>query len=98
MDLSDFYTACESITDEKYLARVDSIMHDYKQIGRDIKPDYKQSRYFKNTYLKDARESSADRKSRIIYVPDDEHMHDWCVIYPDKTEIDRVMISASSDH
>lgn len=97
LDLSDFYTDCESISDERYLARVDSIMHEYKQIGRDIKPDARQKRYFKNTYLKNARESSKDRKSRIIYVPDDEHMDDWCVIYPDKRDVDRVITSASND-
>lgn len=97
MDLSDFYTACESIDDETYLARVDSIMSDYKQIGRDIKPDHKQARYFKNTYLKNARESSRDRKTRIIYVPDEDHLDDWCVVYPDSKRIDRVIISASND-
>jgi len=97
VDLSDFYTACESIENETYLARVDSIMSDYKQIGRDIKPDYKKARYFKNTYLKNARESSRDRKTRIIYVPDADHLDDWCVVYPDSKHIDRVIISASND-
>jgi hypothetical protein len=96
-DLSDFYTDCESISNETYLARVDSIMSKHKQIGRDIKPDYKQSQYFKNTYIAKARESSRDRKTRIIYVPDKEHMDDWCVVYPDKKQIGRVIISASND-
>ena len=97
VDLSDFYTACESIGGETYLARVDSIMSDYKQIGRDIKPDYKQAQYFKNTYLQHARESSRDRKTRIIYVPDADHLDDWCVVYPDNKHIDRVIISAEND-
>lgn len=97
LDLSEFYTDCESIDGEKYLTRVDSIMNDYEQIGRDIRPDRKQAQYFKNTYITHARESSTDRRKRIIYVPDDEHMDDWCVIYPDKAHIDRVIISASND-
>ena len=98
VDLSEFYTACESIDDEKYLAKAGMIMKDYKLVGKDIRPDYKQSLYFKNAYIKHARESSKDRKSRMIYIPDDEHMKDWCVIYPEKKLIDRVVISASKDH
>ncbi len=97
-DLSDFYTACESINSAQYLAKVDSIMNDYELIGRDFKPDYKQSRYFKNTYIKSARESSSDRRNRIIYIPDEDHLDDWCVIYPDDLLVDRVIISASDDH
>jgi len=97
LDLSDFYTDCESINSEKYLSRADSIMHDYQQVGRDLRPDRKQARYFKDTYITHARESSKDRKTRIIYVPDDEHQDDWCVIYPDKSQIDRVIVSASDD-
>lgn len=97
LDLSDFYTDCESIDGEKYLARVDSIMHKYRQVGRDLRPDRKQALYFKNTYIAHARESSTDRKRRIIYIPDDDHLDDWCVIYPDKSHIDRVIISAGND-
>lgn len=96
-DLSDFYTACESINSTRYLAKVDSIMHKYTLIGKDFKPDYKQSRFFKNTYLQHARESSTERRSRIIYVPDAEHLKDWCVVYPDKKFVSRVVISASDD-
>ena len=98
LDLSDFYTACESIDDNQYLAKAGMVMKDYKLIGKDIKPDYKKSQYFKNTYLKHARESSKDRKNRMIYVPDKDHLDEWCVIYPDKKSIDRVVISTSDDH
>ena len=97
VDLSDFYTDCESITSANYLAKVDSIMNDYQLIGRDFKPNNKQSQYFKNTYIKHARESSKDRRSRIIFVPDDQHLEDWCVIYPDKNMVGRVVISHSND-
>ena len=97
VDLSDFYTDCESITSNNYLAKVDSIMNDYLLIGRDFRPDRKQSQYFKNTYIKHARESSKDRRSRIIFVPDDQHLEDWCVIYPDKNMVGRVAISHSND-
>ena len=97
VDLSDFYTDCESITSTNYLAKVDSIMNDYQLIGRDFKPNNKQSQYFKNTYIKHARESSKDRRSRIIFVPDDQHLEDWCVIYPDKNMVGRVVISHSND-
>ena len=98
LDLSDFFTACESIDDSQFLAKAGMVMKDYKLIGKDIKPDYKQSQYFKNTYIKHARESSQDRKNRMIYVPDEDHLDEWCVIYPDKKSIDRVVISTSDDH
>jgi len=98
LDLSDFYTDCESIDDGQFLAKTGIVMNDYKLIGKDIKPDYKQSQYFKNAYKKHARESSQDRKNRLIYVLDEDHLDEWCVIYPDKKLIDRVVISTSDDH
>jgi len=49
-------------------------------------------------YVKSARESSKDRKLRIICVPDDDHMRDWRGMYPDNTLIDRVIVSAINDH
>ena len=97
MDMSDFYTKCESIHGLTSLNKAHSIMGDYKLVGTDIKPQYKKSQYFKNTYLKNSRESSNDRKNRLIYVPDEEHLDDWCVIYPAGRQVNRVIISASND-
>lgn len=97
LDLSDFYTACESITDTNHLPKAGRMMTKYKLIGKDIRPKHKKAQYFKNTYIKNARESSKDRKTRLIYVPDDKHMDDWCVIYPDGVAIDRVIISPSNE-
>lgn len=98
VDLSDFYTDCESINSMSYLASLDSTMHAYKLIGKDIKPKYKKAQYFKNAYLKNVRESSKERKSRLIFVPDDEHMDDWCVIYPQGNRVARIAIATSEDH
>jgi len=97
LDLSEFYTACESIKQGGFLSKAHSIMSSYKLIFTDIKPEYKKAQYFKNTYLKNARESSKDRRNRLIYVPDDKHLNDWCVIYPQSSHVTKVIISASND-
>jgi len=97
LDLSDFFSDCESIDSDIFLTNVNSIMNNYQLIGKDIRPNYKENQFFKNAYIKGARESSQDRKNRIVYVPDKDHMDDWCVIYPDKKRVDRAIISASND-
>ena len=96
-DLSDFYTDCESIEKLDSLTRVNSIMNDYLLVGTDFTPGYKQASYFKNAYLKHARESSQDRRTRIIYVPDKQHLDFWCVIYPDGKRVGRTVTSTKND-
>ena len=70
-DLSEFYTQCESITADITLVRANAIMGDFLLVGDSFKPSYKQSDYFKITYLVKAKESSSDRRNRMIYLPDD---------------------------
>lgn len=97
LDLSDFYTDCESIDRAMPLNKMRTLMNDYQLVGTDYKPGYKQAQYFKTAYLKHARESSKDRRNRLIYIPDTDHQDDWCVIYPQDRQVDRVILSASSD-
>lgn len=95
-DLSDFYTQCESISADITLVRANAIMGDFLLVGEGFKPSYKQSDYFKNTYLVKAKESSSDRRNRMIYIPDDEHLQDWCVVYRDGKNVDRAVVSSKS--
>ena len=97
LDLSEFYTDCESIDRAMPINKMHALMKDYQLVGTDYKPSYKQAQYFKNAYLKNARESSKDRRNRLIYIPDKEHQEDWCVIYPENRIVDRVIVSASND-
>lgn len=97
LDLSDFYSDCESIDRSMSLSKMRAVMNEHQLVGSDFKPDYKQAQYFKNAYLKNARESSKDRRNRLIYIPDEDHQEDWCVIYPEDRQVDRVILSASSD-
>lgn len=97
LDLSDFYSDCESIDQAMPLSTMRALMNDYQLVGSDFKPNYKQAQYFKTAYLKNARESSTDRRNRLIYIPDEDHQDDWCVIYPQDRQVDRVILSASSD-
>ena len=97
VDLSDFYTDCESIEELDYLTKAHSRMNEHLLVGSDYKPSHKQAQYFKNTYLKNVRESSNDRRTRQIYVPDTQHLKDWCVIYPDGKRVGKTAISAAND-
>ncbi len=96
-DFSDFYTACESIEPGMSLSQASSVMRKYSLVGKQYKPDHKQSNYFKNTYLKHARESSSERRNRLIYIHDKEHLHDWCVLYKDGKTVRKTAISAKDD-
>ena len=97
VDLSDFYTDCESIEELDYLTKAHSRMNEHLLVGSDYKPSRKQAQFFKNTYLKNVRESSNDRKTRQIYVPDTQYLNDWCVIYPDGKRVGKTAISAAND-
>ena len=96
-DLSDFYTKCESIHSGDKLPVATRTMHEYKLVGKDYKPARKLANKFKNTYIKRARENSKDRANRIIFIPDEKHLDDWCVIYPDGKLVDRAVIVPPED-
>ncbi len=91
-DLSDFFTTCEEIVADEKLPAVTRRFSDYKLVGRDYKPKGKERRFFKETYIKRARESSTDRANRLVFIPDYEHINDWCVVYPSGTLVDRAVI------
>jgi len=95
-DLSEFYTDCESIQPDTSLAKANGIMSDYLLVGEDYKPNYKLSQYFKNTHILKARESSSDRRNRIIYIFDEEHLEDWCVVYRNGKMVDRIAIATKN--
>ena len=96
-DMSEFYTACEKIEENSSLAMAGSIMYEYKLVGKDFKPDYKKASYFKNTHLMKVRESSADRRNRLIYIPSEDHMNDWCVVYRDGDKVKKAVVSYGND-
>ena len=96
-DMSEFYTACENIDENISLSMAASIMHDYKLVGKDFKPSYKKASYFKNTHLMKVRESSTDRRNRLIYIPSEDHMNDWCVVYRNGDKVKNAVVSYGSD-
>jgi len=95
-DLSEFYTDCESIQPDTSITKANGIMNDYLLVGDDYKPDYKLSQFFKNSHLVKARESSSDRRNRLVYIVDKEHVKDWCVVYPNGKMVDRIAIATEN--
>lgn len=96
-DLSDFYTQCETVNSSMSMQQADSVMQKYSLVGKEYKPSYKRAAYFKNTHLTRARESSQDRRTRSVYIPDEDHLEDWCVVYKDGKMVDRALVSAKDD-
>lgn len=97
MDLSDFYTTCEAINPGDMMPEVSRSLHEYEQVGKDYHPKGRLKEKFKTTYIKHARESSSDRAKRMIYIPDEDHLEHWCVIYPDGGQVDRAVTSPPKD-
>lgn len=96
-DLSDFYTQCETIKEGDALTKVSRVMQKYALIGKDYKPSGREKRRFKETYIKKARERSEDRANRLIYIPDEDHLDDWCVVYPNAPNVDRAYLVPPKD-
>jgi len=96
-DLSDFYTACEAIQSNDKLPAAARAMREYLLVGKQYKPKGRERSAFKNTYVKQVRENSTDRKNRLIFIPDEEHLDHWCVIYPDGNLGDRVAVVPRED-
>lgn len=93
-DLSDFYTSCEAINKGDNLPSATRTMSEFTWIGRDLKPKGSTKRWFERTYIKHARENAKDRANRFIFVPDEDHLDHWCVIYPgQKKLVDRAVTS-----
>jgi len=96
-DLSDFYTQCETIESGEKLPAASRKMNEYLLVGRQYKPKLREKNKFRDTYIKKARENSSDRKNRLIFIPDEEHIDDWCVIYPDGVLVDRIALAPPED-
>lgn len=94
-DLSEFYSECESIEDGVRMTIASGAMSEFLLVGSEYKPKGRIKRWYKNTYLKHARENMTDRANRIIYIPDTENLDHWCVVYPgERGLVDRAVTSS----
>jgi len=93
MDLSEFYSTCESIGKGEPVRQAMAAMSDYVVVGTDYRPTGRTKRWFENTRIKHARESATDRANRIIVVPTTEYLEHWCAIYPNDRAVKKVVIS-----
>jgi len=97
MDMSEFYSTCESIGKGELVRRAMAMMSDYVAVGTDYRPTGRTKRWFENTRIKHARESATERATRIVFVPTKDHLDHWCAVYPNGTTVKKVVLSPPED-
>jgi len=97
MDMSEFYSACESIGKGEPVRQALAAMSDYVVVGTDYKPTGRTQRFFENTRIKHARESGSDRENRIVIIPKKDYPKHWCAVYPDGKVVKKVVIAPPED-
>ena len=89
----DFYTNCKKIKEGMSLSEVKTQMKSFIEVGKSWQTtDESQAWLMSATF--NSSETKADHNSRIIFIPDNKNLADWCIVYPSGNVVSHIEISA----
>ena len=90
-DLKAFYVDCRDLRRGMPVADARARMARYIEVGRTGiiagNPD------LSNATAAGITESEVEHRSRMIFIPSEDHGADWCLVYPERDRVARVEIS-----
>jgi hypothetical protein len=90
--LKSFYVDAHSLQPGMTLAEVRTRMSPYLEVGKSYIPGADVPAGIFGAHMLGAPETQAEHVSRILFIPSEEYMADWCVVYPKDGIVARVEI------
>jgi hypothetical protein len=88
-----FYRTCKSLREGSTLAEARAHMKGYLEVGRSYTPPSSVPQVLFRAEIIGKSEAPKEHDERILFIPDQSNVFDWCIVYPEKGRVRRVDIS-----
>jgi len=88
-----FYRTCKSLREGSTLAEARAHMKGYLEVGRSYSPPSNVPQVLFQAEIIGKSEAPKEHDERILFIPDESNVFDWCIVYPENGKVRRVDIS-----